>query len=592
MFLFIDFCQVGWLPIILSFPLGLILGWLLWGRLKNELLELREGSARFKRKIQEQDQEIQNSNQRLAQLETEHYNLQGLSSSELEKSRKRITALEGELALASGEVSALQSSGEVEKLDSSVKIGQSRITSLEGELAMAKGRIAELEDNEDLALARKRITALEGELALASGELSAAESPVVSNTSIQAGQSRITVLEGDLALANGRIAELEAGEELALARERITSLEGELALSKGVQLSENDQKELLASRRRITSLEGELALALGNLKSSSSQQVGISSAAKTSQKINLKTNSKPSSKTTKKSASKTTKKSTAKADSKTVKKDRTKSTKSTNSKTNKKGASKSNKKTNATASKKKTKKDTDTIAKKKKSLAKSANKLTAKKSKSPTKKSTKSKSNKSDIKRRKTKPAKYAALKNDNLQIIEGIGPKMNQILVDNGISNWDILADKTKQDLEKILGKFGDRYKIIDPSDWPSQAKYASRYDFSGLVKYQKKDGSESKAQKVFIKLKITKKFKANDFKVIEGVGPKISELLQKSGIKTWKQLASTPVAKIQDILASAGKRYQLADPTTWPQQAKLAAAGKFDELTDLQDKLSGGKA
>jgi hypothetical protein len=30
---------------------------------------------------------------------------------------------------------------------------------------------------------------------------------------------------------------------------------------------------------------------------------------------------------------------------------------------------------------------------------------------------------------------------------------------------------------------------------------------------------------------------------------------------------------------------------PTTWPQQAKLAADGKWDELKKLQDELKGGK-
>ena len=31
---------------------------------------------------------------------------------------------------------------------------------------------------------------------------------------------------------------------------------------------------------------------------------------------------------------------------------------------------------------------------------------------------------------------------------------------------------------------------------------------------------------------------------------------------------------------------------PETWPQQAQLAADGKWDELKALQDELDGGKA
>jgi hypothetical protein len=32
--------------------------------------------------------------------------------------------------------------------------------------------------------------------------------------------------------------------------------------------------------------------------------------------------------------------------------------------------------------------------------------------------------------------------------------------------------------------------------------------------------------------------------------------------------------------------------DPTTWPEQAKMAADGNWDELKTLQDNLKGGKA
>ena len=32
--------------------------------------------------------------------------------------------------------------------------------------------------------------------------------------------------------------------------------------------------------------------------------------------------------------------------------------------------------------------------------------------------------------------------------------------------------------------------------------------------------------------------------------------------------------------------------DPTTWAQQAQLAADGKMDELQALKDELNGGKA
>jgi predicted flap endonuclease-1-like 5' DNA nuclease len=80
------------------------------------------------------------------------------------------------------------------------------------------------------------------------------------------------------------------------------------------------------------------------------------------------------------------------------------------------------------------------------------------------------------------------------------------------------------------------------------------------------------------------------DDLKRIEGIGPKISSLLQAAGILTFAQLAEADVSQLNEILAAAGLG-ALADPTTWPQQAGLAAAGEWDALESLQEKLKGGR-
>jgi hypothetical protein len=36
---------------------------------------------------------------------------------------------------------------------------------------------------------------------------------------------------------------------------------------------------------------------------------------------------------------------------------------------------------------------------------------------------------------------------------------------------------------------------------------------------------------------------------------------------------------------------QFNAIETTTWPEQAALAAAGKWDELKEWQDKLIGGK-
>jgi predicted flap endonuclease-1-like 5' DNA nuclease len=82
----------------------------------------------------------------------------------------------------------------------------------------------------------------------------------------------------------------------------------------------------------------------------------------------------------------------------------------------------------------------------------------------------------------------------------------------------------------------------------------------------------------------------KPDNLKRIEGIGPKISQLLQDAGIMTFAQLAATDLSRLQQIIADAGLS-ALADPTTWSQQAQLAAESNWGALQTLQDELKGGR-
>jgi len=82
----------------------------------------------------------------------------------------------------------------------------------------------------------------------------------------------------------------------------------------------------------------------------------------------------------------------------------------------------------------------------------------------------------------------------------------------------------------------------------------------------------------------------KPDDLKRIEGIGPKISALLQEAGIRTYAQLAAAEVSHLEAILAEAGLS-ALAKPATWPEQASLAATGDWEALKALQDELKGGR-
>lgn len=71
------------------------------------------------------------------------------------------------------------------------------------------------------------------------------------------------------------------------------------------------------------------------------------------------------------------------------------------------------------------------------------------------------------------------------------------------------------------------------------------------------------------------------DDLTVINGIGPKISALLRENGITTFAQLAETDPQRLQKMLE--GTRARMADPASWPEQARLAADRNWDAMKAL---------
>lgn len=94
-------------------------------------------------------------------------------------------------------------------------------------------------------------------------------------------------------------------------------------------------------------------------------------------------------------------------------------------------------------------------------------------------------------------------------------------------------------------------------------------------------------------VSIEVTQSSKAalDDLTRIEGIGPQIAALLQGAGITTFAQLATSAVDQLQTILREGGNRFSRADPGSWPEQATLAAAGKWQEFEQLLSRLNAGR-
>ncbi len=80
------------------------------------------------------------------------------------------------------------------------------------------------------------------------------------------------------------------------------------------------------------------------------------------------------------------------------------------------------------------------------------------------------------------------------------------------------------------------------------------------------------------------------DDIIIIEGIGPKIAALFNANGVSTFAQISKMSVPELLAILDKGGSRFKLANPSSWPEQARLAYENRWPELKSLQDRLYAG--
>ncbi len=76
----------------------------------------------------------------------------------------------------------------------------------------------------------------------------------------------------------------------------------------------------------------------------------------------------------------------------------------------------------------------------------------------------------------------------DNLLRMKGVGPKLNQLLIELGVTRYQQIANWTEADLASIDTKLGNFKGRPVRDQWVDQAKYLAAGDFSGFeAKYGK---------------------------------------------------------------------------------------------------------
>jgi predicted flap endonuclease-1-like 5' DNA nuclease len=100
------------------------------------------------------------------------------------------------------------------------------------------------------------------------------------------------------------------------------------------------------------------------------------------------------------------------------------------------------------------------------------------------------------------------------------------------------------------------------------------------------------SKTTKVEMSKKnATVKAKADNLTKISGITEEVVSALNNDGIITFKDLGSCTIKRILLNIENAGLLNKVKHHTTWSRQAKLAAAGKWDELKNFKQEMISPK-
>ena len=83
-----------------------------------------------------------------------------------------------------------------------------------------------------------------------------------------------------------------------------------------------------------------------------------------------------------------------------------------------------------------------------------------------------------------TKVAEVVPSEPDDLEIIEGIGPRVAKVLNTAGILSFDDLAHANPEKVAETLK--AAKLTMMDPAGWIEQAKLAAKGDMDGLKKMQ----------------------------------------------------------------------------------------------------------
>ncbi len=164
----------------------------------------------------------------------------------------------------------------------------------------------------------------------------------------------------------------------------------------------------------------------------------------------------------------------------------------------------------------------------------------------------------------------------DDLTQLVGIGPKAASALSAAGIATYAALSEANEPQIRRALHD-ADMTPPGNVSTWPMQASYAAKGDWQSLMKHNEKQRASAKPAAP--RTATATAAPPDDLTQINGIGPRISSILNDGGITTYADLQRANTGELRQIIAVGGA-LPPSSLESWPTQAAYAAKGDWSGL------------
>ena len=185
--------------------------------------------------------------------------------------------------------------------------------------------------------------------------------------------------------------------------------------------------------------------------------------------------------------------------------------------------------------------------------------------------------------------------RDQNIQNLNNARARANNKIQENEetIDQKDTELQTREGKIEELSTQIEERNQSISQMNTELQTRATMIQQLKTQIEEAREQGAElesslSEKEQGLDQLKARMGAMQDNFTIITGIGPKVAAILKNSKINTFAQLSNLNVERINETLEKANPNLlRLVDPAAWPEQAKLAADGDWEDLKTLQEKL-----